>query len=108
MDTVGEWAWNAITADALKTIIVPRMKALETMTWAQIEKDRHSHPMPTAEICKDAKERLTALKLDDVDLLYQVNMGGKRRVWGIRESNSLVLLWWDPEHTVYPTEKRNT
>lgn len=46
--------------------------------------------------------------MDDVDDLYQLHVTGPKRVWGIRFGPYLKLLWWDPDHQVYPVRKRHT
>ena len=46
--------------------------------------------------------------MDDVDELYQLRVTGAERVWGIRSGPLLRLLWWDPNHEVYPVMKMGT
>jgi len=40
--------------------------------------------------------------------MYAIRLSGKKRVWGIREGRLFSLVWWDPEHTVGPSEKKHT
>jgi hypothetical protein len=48
-------------------------------------------------------------ELDDVDELFSLRMGGaKKRIYGIRDRGTLQVIWWDPEHEIYPTEPKNT
>ena len=85
-----------------------RLKCLESMTWTEVERDRHNHPIEVRFLCKDAQDRLLALKLETVDSLYQLHITQKARIWGARNGPLLELIWWDPNHEVYPVEKPNT
>lgn len=77
------------------------------MTWAEIEGDKN-HFMPVGKVSKDAKQRLREIGLDDRDTLFSFRLSGKQRLWGYREEAVLYILWWDPEHTVYPVAKKHT
>ena len=78
------------------------------MTWNELTKPRSNHPMPVDKICKEAQRRLEQIHLDDYETLYQLQIEGIERLWGIRDENVLNILWWDPEHKVYPVEKKHT
>jgi hypothetical protein len=60
------------------------------------------------ELCKTARDRLEDLRLEDIDELVSLRLGGAERVWGIRDGNVMLLLWWDPEHAVCPSLKKHT
>ena len=83
------------------------MIAFEGMTAAQI-RDTGSHSISTGQLCKDAKRRLRDLKLDDLNELWSFRVAGKKRFWCIQQQNLLALLWWDPQHKVCPSTKRNS
>ena len=74
----------------------------ESMTWNAIERNTSCHPMPIENISPAAQKRLVVLNFDDHDYLYQLEITNKKRLWGIRDKNILHILWWDPEHKVYP------
>jgi hypothetical protein len=81
------------------------------MTWGEIEKkfgrsNTQNHEMPVKKICKTAQERLSEIKLDDIDCLYSIRVSAKERLWGIRKDRVLYIIWWDPEHTVYTVSKK--
>jgi hypothetical protein len=88
--------------------VVERLRNLETMTWTEIEAQRSSHGWNgIGDLCRDAARRLEELKLDDQEP-YQLQVTGSERVWGIRDGRTFGILWWDPDHSVFPTAKRNT
>ena len=55
-----------------------------------------NHEVEVGRLCTDARKRLVALHLDDIDKLVSLRLSGKERVWGIRDADVLQLLWWDP------------
>ena len=107
LDLEGPFGWRKC-ADAHLEPILNGLQSFETMNWTDIEQRKSCHSMPVPALCKEARERLGELKLDDVDVLYQLRLSGTQRVWGIRDRNILKLLWWDPDHDVYPVEKKHT
>ena len=63
-----------------------------------------SYKVCSEEFRREAKARLAQLRLDSYDILYSLAITGRQRVWGImiEETGTFQLLWYDPEHTVYP------
>lgn len=43
---------------------------------------------------------------DRVSDLFSLHIDGKTRIYGIRDGRALKLLWYDPDHTVYPMTKK--
>lgn len=103
----GDWGWGGSNLQRLLTEIIPRLHNLETMTWQQLRNDG-SHPIAADQVCKEARERLDEIGKGDEESLYSIRVTGRCRVWGIRRGAILHLLWWDPEHSVYPVFKKNT
>lgn len=89
------------------------LREIGNLTWAEIRSHttggrtghKKHHDMPVAEICNDAKERLASMRLDEVigDNLFRFRLSGTQRLWGFITENTFHVLWWDPEHKVYPT-----
>jgi hypothetical protein len=50
-------------------------------------------------LCKQARERPEARRLNDIDELLSIRLSGTERVWGIFRKGVLQLLWWDPKQT---------
>jgi hypothetical protein len=101
------WGWDKIDKDLFFKEIVPKLQNFESMTWGEIL-NRQNHEIDISEICPEARKRLSALNLDDYDKLISLRLTGPQRVWGIRNKDILKLLWWDPEHKVYPSFKKHT
>jgi hypothetical protein len=87
--------------------VVRKLYAFDGMTWSDLKGKNH-HDIPIHKISREAQKRLVEIKKDDSDNLFSLRLSNKERLWGIREGNVFSVLWWDPEHTVYPCEKKNT
>jgi hypothetical protein len=108
MDEGGPWGRKLLTESAIWDDILPKMRNFESMTWSQIELDRkRNHSIPISDLCKEAQKRIEVISLD-VDELFRFRLTGEQRLWGVRDRNRFKLLWWDPEHKVCPSQKRNT
>jgi len=77
------------------------------MTWTEILVNaRHQNHMIRADkICTDAQARLAAIGRGDTEMVLSLRVSAKERVWGILEGAVLRVLWWDPQHLVYPVER---
>lgn len=107
VDLDGKWGWRNIDADTLIELR-GKLSNLETMRWAEIINNRHCHAIKASVLCKEARDRLVEIQLDDTDELYQLSFSNKQRLFGVRHKQVFDLIWWDPEHTVYPVAKKNT
>jgi hypothetical protein len=43
---------------------------------------------------------------DEQARLFSLRITGKMRLWGIRDIETLRVLWWDPQHSVCPPLKK--
>ena len=109
IDHEGPWGWcNTVGKRKLAWYIHDKMANFETMTWATIKSSRDNHSCLVADISRDAQKRLREINLDQYDELFSLRFSGKIRVWGIRDQRVFKILWWDPNHTVYPSMKKHT
>lgn len=105
MEMVGPFGWHVIDAATLHEIL-EKLKHFETMYLRDLYgPKKKSHLVEISQMSKDARDRLTALHLDDIEELLSLRLTGTKRVWGILEHNVVILLWWDPEHLVCPSLK---
>ena len=110
MDITGQWGWGNVESKAKLLKITDKLKAFETMTWGEIGKRGDSHSMPKDRITRNAQKNLSGKRIDadELETLHSLRLSSTERVWGIREREVFYILWWDPEHSVYPVEPRNT
>ena len=106
VDTGGPFPWKQLDAKWLQ-LILNRLGAFERYTRDGLKK-ANCHPVPFDELCPDAQKRLKTLKRDDLEELWSFRVGSKPRVWAILYDNVFNVLWWDPNHKVCPSEKKNT
>lgn len=108
LDLGGGWGWRGLQPEWLDALVA-RIREWERMTWGEIERKvgrsgSHNHLMPCGRICPRARERLREIKLDDLAELYSFRLQGAARIWGYRVDATFYVLWWDPEHSVYPLD----
>ena len=111
VDKNGSWSWNGVSSQD-KARILDFMGDMCVLSWAEIAQQRDNrgkkhHYQEAQSIATSAQGRLTGLE-DEVDYLFRFRLGSRERLWGIRKYGVFYVLWWDPEHTVYPTEPNNT
>lgn len=107
IDLDGPWGWTEIEKEFFFREILPKVQNLESMFWKDIL-SRNSHEVNVSQISSFAQKRLIQLRLDDTETLISLRLTGKQRIWGIRIGNILKILWWDPNHEVYPSKLKHT
>ncbi|MBF2754093.1 MAG: hypothetical protein ISN29_02370 [Gammaproteobacteria bacterium AqS3] len=96
--------------------ILALLRDMEKRTWLEILDpgiesnmrigDHHYQPIHT--LCREAQERWHDLGLDqEENNLFRFRGSPKERLWGFRLLNIFYAVWWDPDHKIYPTEKRS-
>lgn len=109
LELVDPFGWHAINTEQLH-YVREKLQHFESMTWNQIlvVGKKFNHSVKTRSLAKKAKDRLRDLHLDDVEELVSLRLAGEQRIWGIRQGSALLLLWWDPDHKVFPSPLRYT
>ncbi|MCP3388895.1 hypothetical protein NLM27_08925 [Bradyrhizobium sp. CCGB12] len=108
IDWDGPFGWSKILTSDLARAVIPKLHDYESMTWAEIDGPSGSHSVDLDQLCKEARDRLSSLKMTHVEVLFSVRMTGPTRVWGVKDVAILRVLWWDPDHQVCPSLKKNT
>jgi len=87
-----------------------KLTEFEKLTWNEIlvANQHKNHTVRRDKLSKDARDRLTALQLDDQEDFVSLRLTGVERVWGIRIEGAMTLIWWDPNHLVCPSLKKHT
>jgi hypothetical protein len=108
LDFDGPFGWASIEGMKLREVVV-KLRQFESMTWNEIERANKQHHFNSAEnFSKEAKERMNTLQMDDLDQMFSFRLMGTERIYGYRDRWIFYPIWWDPDHKVYPVEKRNT
>lgn len=113
-DTDGAWSWGnrSCLDDAWNEEVHPFLFEYAQKTWLQIYAERtggnnrrQKHIFYNIEqICEEAQLRLIDLERDDVDCVFRFRLAGKKRLYGVQQMPWFYVLWWDPEHNIYPVE----
>ncbi len=104
LDIDGPWGWQNIDKTYFFKHILPKIQNFESMMWKEIL-GRDSHEVNVEQVSKAAQKRLTEIRLDDFERLVSLRFSAKERLWGVKINNILKIIWWDPKHEVYPTQK---
>ena len=107
IDLSGPFGWGSVDRTLLLKEILPKFKSFESMKWREIL-GPNNHEIRIADISREAQKRLEELRILDIDQLVSLRLAGRIRVWGIKIHKTLRILWWDPEHQVYPVQKKHT
>lgn len=103
----GPFGWSRISGPDLLSV-KDRLMALERMRWSEIlDRRTGNHQPKVILISATAQGRLDELDIV-VERLVSLRLTNTERIWGIREEAVCSMLWWDPEHQVWPTRQRNT
>lgn len=105
LDYEGPFCPSRIGSGGISRILA-KLKSFESMKWSEILNHRH-HTVNASGIAPEAKQRLAELELEDHELLVSVALSNLERLWGIRKGAVMMLLWWDPEHLVFPSTKKD-
>jgi hypothetical protein len=108
----GRWCWDARDAETWE-IVTTFLGEQEARTWAELCK-AGAHTTATG-IPVESLPAATLKRLEQhvkraqwPDLLWELHINGKRRIWGERRRRLFEIIWWDAEHEVYPSKLRRT
>ena len=106
-DFEGEYGLDKIEKDTLLKEVIPALHQYENMTWGEIE-GKKSHFVDLDKCSGEAQKRLKEIGLDDLEQLFSLRIGSKKRILGRRQGAVFYVLWWDPKHQVCPSKKKYT
>jgi len=83
-----------------------KLKSFEQMQWKHLAADQENHhSVPFYKISNDAQKVAGDLKIDDYEEIWSLRLTGTQRLWGVRDEQYFIAIWWDPDHQIYPTKK---
>lgn len=109
IDDEGSWALSRIGRERLK-VLLGHLRSFESMTVNEVfaPNSEHGKRYRVEDLPKAASDRLVEIGRDDETEIARLRCGGKPRLYGFLRENVFHVLWWDPQHAVWPTRKRNT
>lgn len=106
VDKEGDFAWPKGNSE--EAMIVEKLHLFDSMLWSDIQGKQHHFLSPDS-LSEEAKKRLEKIGRDDqIEHLFSFHLDGKRRIICIRDRDLALLLWYDPEHQVAPSQKKHT
>lgn len=107
VDQEGPWG----ITDGAFAMLLPELAKFETMTMHELfrqgewpGKCHDTAALPT----RQARERLDTIGLADMTQIWKLRIGSRGRLWGFLEGNVFHVVWWDPEHEIWPTKLKHT
>lgn len=101
---VEPYSFHRLTTDELNRLR-ERLANFETMTWNDIfiTAKKHNHSIPVHKLrCEHAKRWMRNNMPDQLEL-WTLKVTGPERIWGIFSEGAYQIVFWDPEHRIYPT-----
>jgi len=113
-DCDGSWSWGprAWSDEDWNAVILPKLIEYSRLTWGEIgkattgsgEKRRKMHhDMPKNSIRDEAQVRIDEVAPGN-DIIFRFRLGGLIRLWGFRVVSEFQILWFDPDHNIYPVD----
>ncbi len=103
---VAPYGWGTLVSTEIE-YLRGKLSQFETMTWGEIfgqAKDRN-HPISVSKLkCREAR-RWMEKNMPDQPTLWTLRVSGAERVWGIFSEGAYQIIFWDPRHLIYPTER---
>lgn len=100
------YGWHELTPEEVADVR-QKLGNFESMTWNEIfvgaKKQNHAIDV-SALRCPHAR-RWMKDNMPDQPTLWTLRFSGAERVWGIFSGGAYQILFWDPEHLIYPTER---
>lgn len=103
-DLNGPFSWGQAT-EADRHAVWTRLGEFEKMTVNQLRDTRSHHHVLHRNLSREAKVRLQELQFDDLEELFSFRINATARMWCIKHENIYSVLWWDPNHKVYPVSR---
>jgi hypothetical protein len=109
-DKDGPWGFGHLESDAICELLAQLVK-FESMT---VNEAFHAGDYPGK--CYDldalpnqlARERLDVLNLADQTKIWRLRISGTGRLYGFLTGNVFHVVFWDPDHEIWPSQLRNT
>lgn len=102
--------WDLSAREAME--LLKFLDELTGKTWGECENEmangrKRHHDHAITDLTTVAQSRLRQLD-ENEERIFRFRLKGKCRLWGFRSGDLFRVLWYDPEHSVYPVSKRHT
>lgn len=106
---VAPYGWHELDiAGANK--VKARLADLERCTWKDIfvrrANDNHHFDVATLK-CANARSWMQN-NLPDQHSIWTIKVASRERIWGILSEGAYQIIFWDPQHLIWPVPKKHT
>lgn len=115
IDRSGRFAFDLEREEFQHKNFLQKMIAYSNMTWSDVKKQTHDdgkskhHFLSIDSLSKEAIDRIKFKKLQEYsDSIFSFAFQNKLRIVGIRINECFHVLWYDSEHEICPSKKKNT
>jgi hypothetical protein len=99
VDFEGEHGWRTFDVSRIETLH-DELTKFEGRTFFDLEQSKKIKDIPVEHLNRQPRERLKELRLDEVEVLWELRLPKKWRAWGLVEKAIFYFLWWDEKETV--------
>ena len=119
-DYGGPWGDTALKGESIEDLARGWAHTFEQQTWGALKTvgggkkaGTNHHSIEIARLSKGARDRLVAIRRDDLDEVFSFRINATTRLYGVRDGRAFNVLWFDPWHgdikkAVCPSKKRHT
>lgn len=110
----GSWSWPtgddaALVLDFLCEISRSRWGELLAQETGGRNRHKKHHSYDFGTVAAEAQARLAELRHDETfSEFFRFRLSGEGRLWGYVRDGVFYVLWWDADHKVSPSTRRNT
>jgi hypothetical protein len=100
------YGWHELTVAEI-LYVKDKLGSFESMTWNEIFviAKKQNHDISVADLRCDVARRWMARNMPDQPTLWTIRFSGAERVWGIFSGGAYQVVFWDPKHLIYPTNR---
>ncbi len=107
LDDGGPWSFAELSGAEVAQI-ASFAKNIETLKRGELWNLNGTKQIPWESMVSEAQKRAQEIGLDEFDGLVELRLGGTQRLFGLLDRHCFYVVWWDPDHEICPSQKRNT
>jgi hypothetical protein len=100
------YGWHVLDATSVAEM-KQKLGSLERNTWRDVfvRDARNNHSIRTDQLKCPIARKWMAEYMPDQPLLWTIRVSGKERIWGIISEGAYQIVFWDPDHLIWPIPK---
>lgn len=112
-DCQDSWSWGTPRQwpqPDWDNVIEPKLREFSALTWKEVDAfasgsgHKMHHNMAVDDLIEEAQLRLIEIE-QFADIMFRFRLGAKPRLWGFRVLGHFEVVWYDPDHAIYPVDQ---